>query len=527
MQPLQVNALTTQSLWRFSVFNIILLIGLIAWLFYQNQPVKVGQPQLPSDGKLQCVSYSPYYHPGQTPLNPNAFIEPSQIDQDLTVLSKQFNCIRIYSVSQGLDYVPEAASKLGMQVYLGAWIGWVAASNDKELNLAISVANKHPKTVKALIVGNEVLLRGEQSESAMQAYLSKAKQLSKVPVTYADVWEFWRKHPTLESHVDFVTVHILPYWEDNPQAITAATQHVSGVMRLLKETFKKPILIGETGWPSVGRQRQASEPSLINQATYLRGFLQLAHDNAWQYNLIEAIDQPWKRNLEGTVGGYWGLYDTNLIPKFSFVGDIQPRHDARFIAVSAALGFIASLVLSLYFKVRQRSVKLGLMTTGTTFGMVAWLQVVYLVSACRNTLEWLVLGGLALIGWFVIYSVILYVIQPNKKPKTSLSVSTFLLLCGVVSATVLLIVDGRYRNFPISLYALPIFQLFFASICLGLQIKQPRLLRYLLSFILIAASLYSIYLEAHNLYAYYWLTLCGLSLAILWPKPQVSISSLP
>ena len=28
-----------------------------------------------------------------------------------------------------------------------------------------------------------------------------------------------------------------------------------------------------------------------------------------RYNLIEAIDQPWKRPPEGTVGGYWGILD--------------------------------------------------------------------------------------------------------------------------------------------------------------------------------------------------------------------------
>ena len=152
-----------------------------------------------------------------------------------------------------------------MKVYLGAWIGWVRSLNDSELELAIAIANKYPKTIKALIVGNEVLLRGEQTEAAMKAYLEKAKLATQVPVTYADVWEFWRKHPTLENSVDFVTVHILPYWEDNPQSIENALDHTSNVMSLVTASFKKPILIGETGWPSVGRQRQESQPlSLIH-----------------------------------------------------------------------------------------------------------------------------------------------------------------------------------------------------------------------------------------------------------------------
>jgi len=526
MQISQVKALSTKLLWRFSLFNIVLLIGLIIWLWQETKTINVIQPQLPADGKLQCVSYSPYYNPGQTPLNPNSFIQPAQIDHDLAVLSKQFNCVRIYSVSQGLGYVPEAASKLGMQVYLGAWIGWVGANNDKELDLAISIANKYPKTVKALIVGNEVLLRGEQSEAAMQGYLLKAQQLTDVPVTYADVWEFWRKHPQLESNVDFVTVHILPYWEDNPQSVAQANHHVVNVMSLLKDTFKKPILIGETGWPSIGRQRQVSQPSLINQATYLRGFLQLAHDNGWQYNLIEAIDQPWKRDLEGTVGGYWGMYDTALTPKFTFTGDIQPRNDIGSIVLAGLLGFALFLGLAFYFHVRQGYVKLGFAAAGTVFGVSAWLQTQYLLSACRNALEWTTLGGLAVVGWLMVIGLVLCVCQSHQRYLLIVKTCAFILLCAAISATVLLIVDGRYRDFPISLFALPVLQLSFASMLLDIDVRLQRVLAYAMSVVLVISALYSVYLEAYNVSAYYWLVLCGLLAAALWPKHQLSTRSL-
>ena len=37
--------------------------------------------------------------------------------------------------------------------------------------------------------------------------------------------------------------------------------------------------------------------------------LALAKRENFRVNLIEAYDQPWKRQLEGTVGGYWGLID--------------------------------------------------------------------------------------------------------------------------------------------------------------------------------------------------------------------------
>jgi glucan 1,3-beta-glucosidase len=35
----------------------------------------------------------------------------------------------------------------------------------------------------------------------------------------------------------------------------------------------------------------------------------LAKRDNFRVNVIEAFDQPWKRRLEGTVGGHWGLFD--------------------------------------------------------------------------------------------------------------------------------------------------------------------------------------------------------------------------
>ena len=41
----------------------------------------------------------------------------------------------------------------------------------------------------------------------------------------------------------------------------------------------------------------------------------------YRVNLIEAYDQPWKRQLEGTVGGHWGIYDAyRRQPKFVWGG---------------------------------------------------------------------------------------------------------------------------------------------------------------------------------------------------------------
>ena len=81
----------------------------------------------------------------------------------------------------------------------------------------------------------------------------------------------------------------------------------------------KDILIGEVGWPSAGRMREGALPSPANQALVLGEVMALARAKNYRVNLIEAFDQPWKRKVEGTVGGYWGLLTSaGREPKFAW-----------------------------------------------------------------------------------------------------------------------------------------------------------------------------------------------------------------
>jgi glucan 1,3-beta-glucosidase len=132
-----------------------------------------------------------------------------------------------------------------------------------------------------------------------------------VPVTYADVWEYWLRYQEIYQAVDFITIHILPYWEDFPIRAKFAASHVNAIRQRMAVAFPgKEILIGETGWPSEGRMREGALPSRTNQARVVSEILSLAKQENFRVNLIEAYDQPWKRQLEGTVGGYWGLFDS-------------------------------------------------------------------------------------------------------------------------------------------------------------------------------------------------------------------------
>lgn len=517
------------KLWRYALFNLLLLVLFAAWYYFENRPVTLAEPQL-ADGKLQCVSYAPYYQKGRSPFVPLTLITHAQIEQDLALLARRFQCVRIYSMDQGLDYVPEAASRLGLKVLLGAWVGWSKLDNKREINLAIKRANQFPDTVIGLVVGNEVLLRREQTVPEMQKYLAWANAATSVPVTYADVWEYWLKYRELEQSVDFVTVHILPYWEDNPRSIDDADTHVKLVMGRLQRTFSKPIFIGETGWPSIGRQRGESRPSRVNQARYLREFVQMAERHGWHYNLIEGMDQPWKRLLEGTVGGYWGLYSSGLQPKFDFTGPVSERQDGwkpLFYALGGALVFG---LLAMRAGEQRRPLFCGMLTLGALAGAALPLQLAYLATASRDVIEWISLSGVAAIGWLSLLGMPFLVMgsgqanENSRRARQVLRAALLMLVAGAAVASLLLSLDGRYRDFPLALFLLPVLQL-----SIGLRLLQIQLADcwqgwfYWILAVSVGTAIVCILLEPNNLQALLWAGLTVLLAYAAGLKAQTDI----
>lgn len=461
--------------WRsLIVVHLLALIGLFAWVIAETKPVAMHDLHLADGERLKCVSYAPYRLPGQTPFDAALVIGIDQIRADLTALARITDCVRLYSVDQGLDQVPGVAREVGLKVLLGAWISANPEHNRKELERALDVANSNTDVVSLLIVGNEVLLRRERSMAQMEELIRHAQASTEVPVTYADVWEFWIENAELADAVDTVTVHILPFWENDPVGVDEAIEHVVNTVREVEETFAKPVLIGETGWPSAGRQREASQPSRVGQARYIREFVHQAHLEGWNYNLIEAVDQPWKRQLEGTVGGFWGILDTDLIPKFPLAGPVRERESALPVLFGALAGAALTLGLGMLRRPAQNTpARIGaLLLMGLTFGAVAILQWEHALLAYRNSFEWALLGTIALTGlaspllvtcWHSGALLSMAGAWQNLRTnpveltrlETLLPLCRGLLLFAAAVAALLLVMDPRYRDFPTLLYLVP------------------------------------------------------------------------
>jgi exo-beta-1,3-glucanase (GH17 family) len=318
-RPIYANSLTA-ALACYAATAIA--IGFAWW--WLGAPLRLPPSPLAGGGKLACVSYAPF-RGDQDPLVETTHVDAAQIDDDLTLLSRYTNCIRTYSIENGLDQVPAIAARHSLKVMQGLWLSNKAEKNRRQVETVIGLAKTFPNTISAVIVGNEVLLRGDLSVGDLEGFIRTVKSQVTMPVTYADVWEFWLRYRDLQAAVDFVTIHILPYWEDFPLPASVAAAHVDSIRkRIVAAIPEKEIFIGEVGWPSAGRMREAALPLPSNQARVISETMTLAQRENFRVNVIEAFNQPWKRWLEGATGGFWGIFDRGAgAPKFAFSGIVS------------------------------------------------------------------------------------------------------------------------------------------------------------------------------------------------------------
>jgi exo-beta-1,3-glucanase (GH17 family)/cellulose synthase/poly-beta-1,6-N-acetylglucosamine synthase-like glycosyltransferase len=307
------------------ILGLILAITTFVFWAIPNRPLT--EPAWPSS--IAGMSFSPL-RIGNDPAN-DLYPSVEEIDQDIALLTGQVHSIRTYGVSGTLSEIPMLAKKYGMNVTLGAWLTGDPIQNDVELTKLISIANSHKDVVKRVIVGNETILRKELTVNELVEYLKRVRSEVNIPVSTGEPWHIWSENPELVEHVDFIAAHFLPYWEGI--SLNEAVGHVEMTYNLLQTSFPStPILMAEVGWPSNGRTRRSAIASEANEAIFLRRFLERAAAENYEYYLMEAFDQTWKKENEGSVGAYWGVFDAYRNPKFEFTEPIVKVPQWRWLA---------------------------------------------------------------------------------------------------------------------------------------------------------------------------------------------------
>ena len=228
------------------------------------------EPPWPS--KIQGFSFSPL-RINQSP-QLNKFPTEQQIHDDLQLLSATAHAVRTYSVDGVLGKIPEIARQHGLNVALGAWIDNEEASNRQEIQRLKQRYLENISSIVRVIVGNEAILRKDQTPQQMIKYLDGLRSEIQAPISTAEPWHVWLDNPELAKHVDYLAVHFLPYWEAQP--IDNAIGFIKEKYGLLQKTFPgKPIVITEVGWPSRGRTIGAAKASVVQPGQVSQAFPRL------------------------------------------------------------------------------------------------------------------------------------------------------------------------------------------------------------------------------------------------------------
>ncbi|MEZ4599197.1 MAG: glycosyltransferase [Syntrophotaleaceae bacterium] len=382
----------------FIIAVAVTILAIIGWAAI-NRP----EAEPPWPATIQGFSFAPY-HKGQSGIE-RIYPSREQVDSDLSLLAGRTHAVRTYSVDGILGEIPELAEKHDINVALGAWLERNPDRNEQEVTRLLEIA-AHARNVVRLIVGNEVLLRGDLSLDELTVFLDRVRAEIDIPVSTAEPWHVWVDHPELADHVDFIAVHMLPYWEGVPPE--KAVDYVIERMGDLTELFPgKPIVISEVGWPSNGRTLGRAVASEANEATFLRRFLARAETENYIYYVMEAFDQPWKQETEGAVGAYWGVYDFERQPKFAFDEPIAQIPDWPVLAATSVIVSLIIFALLLVDSRRLRKRGRSFLAVIAYASATAAVWVVYDYSHQYLTLTNILVGVLLVFGMIGVIVVLL------------------------------------------------------------------------------------------------------------------------
>ena len=288
-----------------------------------------------------AICYSGYRQ-GQSP-RLGVFPSYEQVSEDLQLLSRHWQCLRLYDCSLHAEIVLQVIEQQGLdfKVMLGANMlaeqnnpgcPWGAEfseqqlaanreENLQEVDRLIALANRYPDSVFSLSVGNEASVDWTDhlvSVEQLIAYVKRIKSGAKQPVTFCENYVPWTgKLQPLVEILDFISVHTYPVWEYHSieTALAYTRQNYYGVAEHYPH---KPVVITEAGWTTKanGRGIEPDNASEVFQAQYYQQLMAWTGEEAILTFVFEAFDEPWKGAddvLEPEK--HWGLFTVERQPK--------------------------------------------------------------------------------------------------------------------------------------------------------------------------------------------------------------------
>lgn len=272
---------------------------------------------------LQGLGFSPFRDCQSPELQ--KFPTVAQMREDADIIRGMGNALRTYSAINGAAEVIEHAQKANLRVSAGAWLGPEKTdeqrqANRREIDALVDLATRYP--LESVIVGNEVLLRGDLPPQKLVEYIREVKNRVTVPVTTAEIASTATRpenRPVIDA-VDYLMAHIYPYWDGVD--IDGAAWYVADIYQQTAKAVGKRVVIGETGWPSAGPTRRQAVPNVTNGGRFLAEWVAVAAHEKIDYYYFAAFDEPWKQ--EEGVGAHWGIHDLARQPKYPVTSLLSP-----------------------------------------------------------------------------------------------------------------------------------------------------------------------------------------------------------
>lgn len=355
------------------ILVLVALAHLGAW-WALNRPVAMPDFR----GQVNGLAFAPYQR-GQSAEGEN-WPTAEQIEGDLRRVAPITRHVRTYAAYGGLERIPEIAwtTGLDLRVTMGSWLDRRLDRNAAEIRRLVQVA-RESRNVERVLVGNEAVLRGDLTPAQMVGYIEQVRRQVRQPVSTAEPWHVWVDHPELGRAVDFITIHLLPYWEGLP--VEDALRFIMEKHDQVQAMFPgKRIVIGEVGWPSDGRDIGAARATRVNQALFMRRFFNIAEQRGLEYFVMEAFDQPWKVSFEGRAAGHWGMFDLDRSPKWPLTGAVQETPSWLSWALGASF---AAFLATFFFLSRRPDIRWQgkVMLAGLGQGFVALVTLVLLAMS--------------------------------------------------------------------------------------------------------------------------------------------------
>lgn len=284
-----------------------------------------------ADGRF--VTYQPstlrYFNGHPTPASRDSIVA------DLKLLRQWFDSLITYGALNGAEYVADVAAELNYRaVIVGVWDFY----NAQELANALVAAQRNPRLVAGLSLGNELILGKRGSWGDLGHALNMVrKRAPGLPLSITEPFAQYLDDPdakTVFGKMDFMLSNIHPIFEPWFRKAGPANwaDFVVRVTGMLAAVYPGPILVKETGVPT-GPVTSGFTPEM--QHDFYRALEKQFPSNASRaFSYFAAFDAPWRLSDFVPGGGvhpeeaHWGLFTEKRVAK-KVMADFPPLGRAR------------------------------------------------------------------------------------------------------------------------------------------------------------------------------------------------------